>query len=98
MAISPNDPEAIELRAGLFVLTGRLVETKEAYATLEKMDGAYAATLKRDSGSPEVRQVFPGQCLAEGPGRLQKMGGRPRSGYKPIARKRGKRAKRRPFP
>jgi tetratricopeptide (TPR) repeat protein len=46
LALSPDYPEAIEYRAELFLLTGRLAETKEAYAKLEKMDGAYAATLK----------------------------------------------------
>lgn len=46
LALAPDYPEAIEYRAELFLLTGRLAETKEAYAKLEKMDGAYAATLK----------------------------------------------------
>ena len=46
LALSPNYPEAIEYRAELFLLTGRLAETKDSYATLLKMDAAYAATLK----------------------------------------------------
>src|SRR5688572_7591957 len=46
LALSPNYPEAIEYRAELFLLTGRLDQTKEAYATLLKVDAAYAGTLK----------------------------------------------------
>jgi tetratricopeptide (TPR) repeat protein len=46
LALSPNYPEAIEYRAELFLLTGRLAETKDAYATLVTLDPAYAGTLK----------------------------------------------------
>src|SRR5690606_24437409 len=46
LALSPDYPEAIEYRAELFLLTGRLAETKESYATLQKLDPAYAGTLK----------------------------------------------------
>jgi len=46
LALSPNYPEAIEYRAELFLLTGRLADTKESYATLLKLDAAYAGTLK----------------------------------------------------
>lgn len=46
LALSPDYPEAIEYRAELFLLTGRLAQTKEAYATLLQLDPAYAAMLK----------------------------------------------------
>lgn len=46
LALSPDYPEAIEYRAELFLLTGRLADTKESYATLLKLDAAYAGTLK----------------------------------------------------
>ena len=42
----PDYPEAIEYRAELFLLTGRLAQTKESYATLLKLDPAYAGMLK----------------------------------------------------
>lgn len=46
LALSPDYPEAIEYRAELFLLTGRLAQTKESYARLLKLDPAYAGTLK----------------------------------------------------
>jgi tetratricopeptide (TPR) repeat protein len=46
LALAPEYPEAIEYRAELFLLTGRLDQTKEAYATLLKLDPAYAGVLK----------------------------------------------------
>lgn len=46
LALAPDYPEAIEYRAELFLLTGRLAETKESYVSLQKMDAAYANTLK----------------------------------------------------
>jgi tetratricopeptide (TPR) repeat protein len=46
LALSPDYPEAIEYRAELFLLTGRLAETKQSYATLLTLDPAYAGTLK----------------------------------------------------
>lgn len=46
LALNPEYPEAIEYRAELFVLTGRLAEAKDSYAKLLTMDAAYAATLK----------------------------------------------------
>ena len=46
LALSPNYPEAIEYRAELFLLTGRLDQTKEAYATLLKLEPSYAGVLK----------------------------------------------------
>lgn len=46
LALAPEYPEAIEYRAELFLLTGRLAQTKESYATLLKLDAGYAATLK----------------------------------------------------
>ena len=46
LALSPNYPEAIEYRAELYLLTGRLEQTKEAYATLLKLEPSYAGVLK----------------------------------------------------
>lgn len=46
LALSPTYPEAIEYRAELFLLTGRLAQTKEAYATLLKLEPSYAGVLK----------------------------------------------------
>jgi tetratricopeptide (TPR) repeat protein len=46
LALAPDYPEAIEYRAELFLLTGRLAEVKEAYASLLKSSPSYAATLK----------------------------------------------------
>jgi tetratricopeptide (TPR) repeat protein len=46
LALSPDYPEAIEYRAELFLLTGRLAQTKEAYATLLKSNPSYAGALK----------------------------------------------------
>src|SRR5690606_30939769 len=42
LALSPNYPEAIEYRAELFLLTGRIADLKESYATLLTLDQAYA--------------------------------------------------------
>ena len=46
LSLSPNYPEAIEYRAELFLLTGRIADLKESYATLLTLDQAYAGTLK----------------------------------------------------
>lgn len=46
LALAPDYPEAIEYRAELFLLTGRLGEVKEAYASLLKSSPSYAAVLK----------------------------------------------------
>lgn len=46
LALSPDYPEAIEYRAELFVLTGRLEDAKAAHAVLLKSSPAYADTLK----------------------------------------------------
>jgi tetratricopeptide (TPR) repeat protein len=46
LALAPDYPEAIEYRAELFLLTGRLAEVKEAYASLLKSSPSYAGTLK----------------------------------------------------
>jgi len=47
LALQPDYPEAIEYRAELFLLTGRLAEAKDAYAWLLKSSKPeYAATLK----------------------------------------------------
>ncbi len=46
LALDPNYPEAIEYRAELFLLTGKLAQAKEAYATLLTTKPAYAEVLK----------------------------------------------------
>jgi tetratricopeptide (TPR) repeat protein len=47
LALAPDYPEAIEYRAELFVLTGRLEEAKAAYAVLLKSSPSYAGELKK---------------------------------------------------
>jgi tetratricopeptide (TPR) repeat protein len=46
LALSPDYPEAIEYRAELFVLTGRLEDAKAAHAVLLKSSPSYADVLK----------------------------------------------------
>lgn len=46
LALNPDYPEAIEYRAELFLLTGRLAEVKDAYASLLKSSPSYAGVLK----------------------------------------------------
>jgi tetratricopeptide (TPR) repeat protein len=46
LTLAPDYPEAIEYRAELFLLTGRLGEVKEAYASLLKSSPSYAGVLK----------------------------------------------------
>jgi len=46
LALAPEYPEAIEYRAELFLLTGRLAEVKDAYAWLLKANPSYAGVLK----------------------------------------------------
>ncbi|MEJ0100358.1 MAG: tetratricopeptide repeat protein [Pseudomonadota bacterium] len=46
LALQPDYPEAIEYRAELFLLTGRLAQAKDAYAVLLKSSPSYAGTLK----------------------------------------------------
>lgn len=45
LKLQPDYPEAIEYRAELFLLTGRLDQAKAAYATLLKSSPSYAGTL-----------------------------------------------------
>lgn len=47
LALAPGYPEAIEYRAELFLLTGRLEEVKGAYATLLQSSPSYAGELKK---------------------------------------------------
>ncbi len=46
LALAPDYPEAIEYRAELFLLTGKLAQAKEAYAFLLKSSPSYAGVLK----------------------------------------------------
>ncbi len=45
LKLQPDYPEAIEYRAELFLLTGRLDEARAAYAELTKSSPSYAGTL-----------------------------------------------------
>ena len=45
LKLEPDYPEAIEYRAELFLLTGRLAQAREAYATLQKSNPSYAGVL-----------------------------------------------------
>jgi tetratricopeptide (TPR) repeat protein len=45
LKLAPEYPEAIEYRAELFLLTGRLTEAREAYAKLQKASPSYAGVL-----------------------------------------------------
>ena len=45
LKLEPDYPEAIEYRAELFLLTGRLKQAREAYATLQKSNPSYAGVL-----------------------------------------------------
>jgi tetratricopeptide (TPR) repeat protein len=66
LALSPNYPEAIEYRAELFLLTGRLEQTKEAYATLLKVDPAYAGMLKTSMQDfLKGKKTFPASVTAK---------------------------------
>jgi len=69
LALAPDYPEAIEYRAELFVMTGRFMQARDAYAALQKFSPSYAATLKtamRDflkkgvtsPATPEERAAF----------------------------------------
>jgi len=46
LALAPDYPEAIEYRAELYMLTGKLALVKEAYASLQKSMPSYAEVLK----------------------------------------------------
>lgn len=45
LKLEPEYPEAIEYRAELYLLTGRLAQAREAYAVLQKLDPSYAGVL-----------------------------------------------------
>ena len=61
LKLQPDYPEAIEYRAELFLLTGRLDQAKQAYATLLKSSPSYAGTLLQSmrgwAASPAAQQV-----------------------------------------
>lgn len=66
LALSPDYPEAIEYRAELFLLTGRLDQTREAYATLLKLDPAYAGMLKTSMQDfVNGKKAFPASVTAK---------------------------------
>lgn len=45
LKLEPEYPEAIEYRAELYLLTGRLAQAREAYAVLQKLNPSYAEVL-----------------------------------------------------
>ncbi len=45
LKLEPDYPEAIEYRAELYLLTGRLAQAREAFATLQKKNPSYAGVL-----------------------------------------------------
>jgi tetratricopeptide (TPR) repeat protein len=45
LKLEPDYPEAIEYRAELYLLTGRLAQAREAYAVLQKSNPSYAGVL-----------------------------------------------------
>jgi cytochrome c-type biogenesis protein CcmH/NrfG len=45
LKLEPDYPEAIEYRAELYLLTGRLDQAREAYGTLQKSSPSYAGVL-----------------------------------------------------
>lgn len=47
LALQPDYPEAIEYRAELFLLTGRLDQVKQAYGVLATSSPSYAGVLKQ---------------------------------------------------
>jgi tetratricopeptide (TPR) repeat protein len=66
LALAPDYPEAIEYRAELFLLTGRLTQTREAYAVLQKFDPSYAGVLKQSlKDFIRSRQPFPAGVTPE---------------------------------
>ena len=66
LALAPQYPEAIEYRAELFLLTGRLAQTKEAYATLLQLEPSYAGVLKTAMQDfLKAGKTFPASVTAE---------------------------------
>jgi tetratricopeptide (TPR) repeat protein len=60
LALAPDYPEAIEYRAELFLLTGRLTETRDAYARLLGFEPSYARVLKTSMKDfVKSKQPFP---------------------------------------
>jgi tetratricopeptide (TPR) repeat protein len=64
LELAPEYPEAIEYRAELFLLTGKLAQVKEAYASLLKSSPSYAGVLKT-SMQDWVKANKPVQGLAD---------------------------------
>lgn len=64
LALQPDYPEAIEYRAELFLLTGRLAQVKEAYAALAQGSPSYAGVLKQ-SMQDWLAQKKPAANVAE---------------------------------
>lgn len=66
LALAPDYPEAIEYRAELFLLTGRLAEVKDAYASLQKSSPSYADVLKTSMKDwAKAKKATPGVADAD---------------------------------
>jgi tetratricopeptide (TPR) repeat protein len=65
LKLQPDYPEAIEYRAELFLLTGRLDQAKQAYASLQKSSPSYAGVLLQSmrnwAGTSAAAQVTPAE-------------------------------------
>ncbi len=66
LALAPDYPEAIEYRAELFLLTGKLARAKEAYAALLKSSPSYAGVLRTSMKDwVKAKKTTPGLADAE---------------------------------
>jgi len=66
LALAPDYPEAIEYRAELYMLTGKLGLVKEAYAYLQKSMPSYADILKTAMNDwVKAKKTAPGLAEAE---------------------------------
>jgi tetratricopeptide (TPR) repeat protein len=66
LSLSPDYPEAIEYRAELYLLTGKLEYVKEAYASLLKSSPSYAGVLKTSAQDwVKAKKTAPGVTEAQ---------------------------------
>ena len=66
LQLNPDYPEAIEYRAELFLLTGRLPDVKSAYGVLLQSSPSYAGVLKQSMRDwLKSRQQAPGVSAAD---------------------------------
>jgi tetratricopeptide (TPR) repeat protein len=66
LALAPDYPEAIEYRAELYLLTGKLAQVKEAHAYLLKANASYADVLKTSINDwLKANKTAPGVAAAD---------------------------------